>query len=78
MKKLLEFLKKNALTFITKNIIVFVFCFLFLVIALNYIEKFLANIDLNSILLNSKDDIFKFIKSDEVKQILISIVQSLN
>lgn len=78
MKKLLEFIKNEAITFITKSIIIFLFCFLFLVIALNYTEKFLANVDLNSILLNSKDDIFKFIKSDEVKNLIFNILQSLN
>ena len=74
MKKFLTFLKKDYLIFLVKVLSLFIISYIFLLFSLNYLEKFLINLNINSFLNNYKEEILRFLSSEDVKQLIKNIL----
>ena len=74
MKNLKVFIKTKLPIFLIKLIVIYLFGYIFVIVSLNYFEKFLMNLDISSILSNYNDEFFKFLSSEEIKNLIKNIL----
>jgi hypothetical protein len=70
MKKFFSFLKNDYLKYLTKLLTFFIITYLFLIFSLNYLELFLINLDINTLLVNHKEEILRFLSSEDLKELI--------
>ena len=74
MKNLKVFIKTKLPIFLIKLIVIYLFGYIFVIVSLNYFEKFLMNLDISSILSNYNDEFLKFLSSEEIKNLIKNIL----
>ena len=74
MRNLKIFIKTKLPIFLIKLIVIYLFCYLFMIVMLNYFEIFLVNLDISSILSNYKEEFLRFLSSDEIKSQIKTII----